>query len=380
MGETKLARRALLAVAPRILAGLCLTTVARLARAQAAGETTPEAWMPANAHEIPGRFSTTVTVTGTVRELLERSEDTFLYVMLDDFQKPIFVKARLSLGRPERLHKYQVTGIVLRDTADPRIQGGYYILADTQEHWAQQLTPPEEANRSEWAFPAAAGGAVLLGVMGVGLALSRQRARPLLPPGPSKEPDIAKARERLTPVAGTPASGGSAHIPPTGQNRPQAPTEPGSNVPGASTLAQWGTVTCNETGRKVPLVGERIQVGRKHPEVPLPDDDRSISGTHGAFSYEHSQAFYEDRSTNGTLINGERIHKRKVSLHDGATVQIGRSTWTFALVTAAPKPQGERRLSRSLTVRGSSGEALAERHGNGGTSTYSAATSSDGDD
>jgi len=58
--------------------------------------------------------------------------------------------------------------------------------------------------------------------------------------------------------------------------------------------------------------------------------DPYISGTHARFTQREDQFFLEDLgSTNGTLINGEQIGSRPVSLKDGDKIHIGQLDFLF---------------------------------------------------
>ena len=86
----------------------------------------------------------------------------------------------------------------------------------------------------------------------------------------------------------------------------------------ASALA---TVTVSDTGHDVALKGDRVEVGRLGScDICLADVN--VSRIHSAFVREGEGWAIEDLdSTNGTLLNGERVtHTR---LHNGDRVQVG---------------------------------------------------------
>ncbi len=88
------------------------------------------------------------------------------------------------------------------------------------------------------------------------------------------------------------------------------------------------TVTIEGTPHDIALRGERMVVGRL-AECDICLDDANASRTHAAFVAEGDQWAIEDAgSTNGTVLNGERIESRR-PLADGDVVQIGLTRLFF---------------------------------------------------
>lgn len=75
-------------------------------------------------------------------------------------------------------------------------------------------------------------------------------------------------------------------------------------------------------GLEVPLDREWLVIGRgRSAELPLAE--ATISRAHAAIGYDGRCFFVQDlRSTNGTLVNGER--RERVALRDDDEIQIGR--------------------------------------------------------
>jgi len=84
-------------------------------------------------------------------------------------------------------------------------------------------------------------------------------------------------------------------------------------------------LTGSKPGMLVPIEGEDLTVGRSADAVLVLDDD-SLSRLHARFFALQDKYFVQDLgSTNGTLIDGERI-EQPVQLVDGARIQLGLST------------------------------------------------------
>lgn len=81
------------------------------------------------------------------------------------------------------------------------------------------------------------------------------------------------------------------------------------------------TVTVSDTGHDVALKGDRVEVGRLSScDICLADVN--VSRAHSAFVREGDGWAIEDLdSTNGTLLNGERVTYAR--LRDGDRVQVG---------------------------------------------------------
>jgi hypothetical protein len=88
--------------------------------------------------------------------------------------------------------------------------------------------------------------------------------------------------------------------------------------PGGSDLA---TVTVGEIGHDVVLDGDQIVVGRL-AECQIRLTDINVSRRHAAFvPLDDGWAITDLSSTNGTVLNGERVEKAR--LRDGDVVEIG---------------------------------------------------------
>jgi pSer/pThr/pTyr-binding forkhead associated (FHA) protein len=97
-----------------------------------------------------------------------------------------------------------------------------------------------------------------------------------------------------------------------------------------SRMRSAGTTYIVFQGRRVPLVG-RIRLGRdKANDIVL--DDKLVSRCHALIQKIKDEYFLEDLgSTNGTLVNGQRIPPRRyVRLALTDTMLIGRTELSLA--------------------------------------------------
>jgi Protein of unknown function (DUF3662)/FHA domain len=82
-------------------------------------------------------------------------------------------------------------------------------------------------------------------------------------------------------------------------------------------------------GRAIPLTRAVTVVGRSG-DVDIPLDDAGVSRRHAEIHVADGRARVVDLgSTNGTFVDGERV--TTADLHDGSTITVGRSRFTFRL-------------------------------------------------
>jgi hypothetical protein len=60
-------------------------------------------------------------------------------------------------------------------------------------------------------------------------------------------------------------------------------------------------------------------------DIQLPPDDVHASREHACLMFEDGAWFLEDRSRNGTIVNGRKLHKARVKLASGDRIRIGDS-------------------------------------------------------
>ena len=114
---------------------------------------------------------------------------------------------------------------------------------------------------------------------------------------------------------------------PAAEAEPQAPPE--------------GPVLLGDDGKTVPLKPGVNTVGRR-PDNSIVIPDPYVSGRHAEISVEGEAVTLTDKaSTNGTLVNGERIPPDVPrELHDGDTVTFARVSFRLLWKPRAPAPEG----------------------------------------
>jgi predicted component of type VI protein secretion system len=109
-----------------------------------------------------------------------------------------------------------------------------------------------------------------------------------------------------------------------------------------------------QAGTEVPIPTRRFLIGRGE-ECHLRPHSKSVSRKHCAIVVEEGVAAIEDfDSTNGTFVNGERVHQRR-ELNNGDRITIHR--WEFEVRLAVsgrdktkPKPKGHVQEAAAPTV------------------------------
>jgi pSer/pThr/pTyr-binding forkhead associated (FHA) protein len=111
-------------------------------------------------------------------------------------------------------------------------------------------------------------------------------------------------------------------------------------------------------GRTIPITASPFMIGR-HPRCELRPSSLMVSNRHCMIWQRGGTAIIEDqKSTNGTLVNGERIRQRE--LHNGDELRVGPLTFavkieSFALDDQTPIPQ-----NRNLEAEDAAALILAE--------------------
>ena len=111
---------------------------------------------------------------------------------------------------------------------------------------------------------------------------------------------------------------------------------PGRVVPhGASVRVKAGFYE----GLEIPIDREWLVIGRgRNAEMTLAEP--TISRAHAAIGYDGRGFFVQDlRSTNGTMVNGER--RERASLRDEDEIQMGRLRLCVRLPGSVAVPQSD---------------------------------------
>ncbi|MFM6689370.1 MAG: FHA domain-containing protein [Dolichospermum sp.] len=88
-----------------------------------------------------------------------------------------------------------------------------------------------------------------------------------------------------------------------------------------------------------------VAIGRKESQLPavingervspvvLDPNNKQISQFHAQITLENNQLYIEDKSTNGTRINGQKLLKERRTLNSGDILGIGDYTITVILLS-----------------------------------------------
>lgn len=89
---------------------------------------------------------------------------------------------------------------------------------------------------------------------------------------------------------------------------------------------------CAETGERA-VIGQKVMLGRNDPFRNGFFDDMRISWEHAQLWCENGEYLIQDRSSNGTCINGTQMEKYSTaSLRDGTEIGMGCRRYIFRLI------------------------------------------------
>ncbi|HEY0076353.1 MAG TPA: FHA domain-containing protein, partial [Abditibacteriaceae bacterium] len=118
---------------------------------------------------------------------------------------------------------------------------------------------------------------------------------------------------------------------------------PGVRPPDIGTIASSGTIRV-ESGPNAPmtkaLLDGETRVGRKKEERcwVLLDKDAAVSSHHGSIIMtKDRRLIYEDKSSNGSTVDGQFVQRAQREIKSGSTIKIGASTLVVEL-SAPPAP------------------------------------------
>ncbi len=207
----------------------------------------------------------------------------------------------------------------------------YNRLALADEIEARLLT--DENNFNLFFYLALAG--LALGIIALTYYLMRRRR---------VEPEPVYPTPVYTPVLETPVAFVTPPAPPT--MRPTITSGPiGDDLAGQRSRPKTEVISRvperiaflidNETSRQFPLT-DNTSIG-KNPDNDIPIDEASVSGQHAKIRLENGEfAIFDLASTNGTLVNGNRVNRQVLA--DGDRVQMGRKTLTYRTINGSSQP------------------------------------------
>lgn len=96
-------------------------------------------------------------------------------------------------------------------------------------------------------------------------------------------------------------------------------------------------------GREMSQLPNQIE-GQNASPIILVDSSHQISRFHALIKYSNNQVILEDRSSNGTLLNGEKVIQQSRSINNGDVLQIGN----YSLTVNLQSPVGNNEESSTL--------------------------------
>lgn len=101
--------------------------------------------------------------------------------------------------------------------------------------------------------------------------------------------------------------------------------------------------------REFKLDREKVKLGRK-PHNELQIDNLAVSGEHALITTIQNDSFLEDlESTNGTLVNGQPVHKH--FLQDGDVIEIGKYKIKYLREAVANKGPAPEDFDKTMVIR-----------------------------
>jgi len=99
--------------------------------------------------------------------------------------------------------------------------------------------------------------------------------------------------------------------------------------------------------KEIPLDKERLSIGRK-PHNDIQIDNLAISGEHAAITTILNDSFLEDLdSTNGTLVNGQPVHRHALQNND--LIELGK--YRLKYIAEATPAMASEDFERTMVLR-----------------------------
>jgi len=295
----------------------------------------------------------TVTVQGRTGYIVrdESTATTIVYTLRDDYGDEI----RIRSSQPQNLHMgitYRVKGTVVREGKK------FYLIELERTSLGGFIAPPpapvveEKAWWQEnWVPLAIGGGFLLLAVLLLAIFAIRQRkaVQAELEMQRRREEEL---RQQLAQIQSQqqpqPAPQQPVSPPPTPFT--EKPTEWVSaevfSPPKKVTEEMWGTleiISGPDQGKRFPLGGRRIVLGRTEGDIRFPHDS-TVSSNHAEIVLTaDGRILFIDHSRNGSKVNDQIVHYSQVELKSGDTIDIGMTVLRFTgrapIAVPSPQPQ-----------------------------------------
>jgi len=289
----------------------------------------------------------TVTVQGRtgyiVRE--ESTSTTTVYTLRDDYGDEI----RIRSSRPQNLHMgitYRVKGTVVKE-------GKRFYLIELERKQLGGITAPPIPTVQEkpwwqenW-IPLTIGSVFFLLAILLLVIYSIKQRKAIQAAMDSQRQQAEELRQQIAQLQ-------QAQQQPLPQGQPISPppipfTEKPTDwvspeifaPPKKVTEEMWGTleiISGPDQGKRFPLGGRRIVLGRTEGDIRFPNDS-TVSSNHAEIILTaDGRILFIDHSRNGSKVNDQIVHYSQVELKSGDTIDIGLTVLRFTGRAPSPMP------------------------------------------
>lgn len=289
----------------------------------------------------------TVTVQGRtgyiVRE--ESTSTTTVYTLRDDYGDEI----RIRSSRPQNLHMgitYRAKGTVVKE-------GRRFYLIELERKQLGGITAPPIPTVQEkpwwqenW-IPLTIGSVFFLLAILLLVIYSIKQRKAIQAAMDSQRQQAEELRQQIAQLQ-------QAQQQPLSQGQPISPppipfTEKPTDwvspeifaPPKKVTEEMWGTleiISGPDQGKRFPLGGRRIVLGRTEGDIRFPNDS-TVSSNHAEIVLTaDGRILFIDHSRNGSKVNDQIVHYSQVELKSGDTIDIGLTVLRFTGRAPSPMP------------------------------------------
>jgi len=289
----------------------------------------------------------TVTVQGRTGYIIreESTSTTTVYTLRDDYGDEI----RIRSSRPQNLHMgitYRVKGTVVKE-------GKRFYLIELERKQLGGITAPPIPTVQEkpwwqenW-IPLTIGSVFFLLAILLLVIYSIKQRKAIQAAMDSQRQQAEELRQQIAQLQ-------QAQQQPLPQGQPISPppipfTEKPTDwvspeifaPPKKVTEEMWGTleiISGPDQGKRFPLGGRRIVLGRTEGDIRFPNDS-TVSSNHAEIVLTaDGRILFIDHSRNGSKVNDQIVHYSQVELKSGDTIDIGLTVLRFTGRAPSPMP------------------------------------------
>lgn len=289
----------------------------------------------------------TVTVQGRTGYIIreESTSTTTVYTLRDDYGDEI----RIRSSRPQNLHMgvtYRVKGTVVKE-------GKRFYLIELERKQLGGITAPPIPTVQEkpwwqenW-IPLTIGSVFFLLAILLLVIYSIKQRKAIQAAMDSQRQQAEELRQQIAQLQ-------QAQQQPLSQGQPISPppipfTEKPTDwvspeifaPPKKVTEEMWGTleiISGPDQGKRFPLGGRRIVLGRTEGDIRFPNDS-TVSSNHAEIVLTaDGRILFIDHSRNGSKVNDQIVHYSQVELKSGDTIDIGLTVLRFTGRAPSPMP------------------------------------------